>query len=385
MALSPSDIFLRDWLADFPFANEESYRHALELARFARRPRRGPGRAPIFVITGRAGVGKSLLAQVLTGAIPSTLPERAEDTEKTVGSMLAAGRQVLLFDNVDDITSLQVRILEDVATQDTFHVRAFGRAALADVSTNGAVIVITANAGDIRPAFVGAFRGDVVEIALSRTVPFDVNTLKHRDILAFTEANETAIDAALPRFLYHVEDLAEAIDLFERFEEVHGVRLGRVDGRAVVHASAPLAPTEPVMMFNRWAFGAGYLVEEGTVDRVVDFLTNVRGAPSLREIAALAATTDPAGHDYAVESLERAAAAIAASPENRHHDTCYMQARLMGSYLAGGLPLKEEEVVKSLLAAGASDRAVRAGIEAGKGSPIQWPPACFVRGTAPAL
>lgn len=329
MALSPSDIFLRDWLADFPFANEESYRHALELARFARRPRRGPGRAPIFVITGRAGVGKSLLAQVLTGGdLRQGLGYRAEDTEKAVGSMLAAGRHVLLFDNVDDITSLQVRILEDVATQDTFHVRAFGRASLVDVSTNGAVIVITANAGDIRPAFVGAFRGDVVEIALSRTAPLDVNTLKHRHILAFTEANEAAIDAALPRFLYHVEDPAEAIDLFERFEEVHGLRLGRVDVLDVVHASAPLAPMEPVTVgtrtvprvydvvseeplvyrwrtsrpeviwsktpiappavitigaldvFNHWAFSAGYLVEEETIERVVDFLANVRGKGS---------------------------------------------------------------------------------------------------------
>lgn len=265
MALSPSDSFLRDWLVDFPFANKESYARAIELAKFARRPRQRPGRAPIFVITGPAGVGKSLLAKVLTGAPSSVLPERAEETEKRVGSMLLAGCPVLLFDNVGDITSLQVRILEDVATRETFCVRHIGRAAMAEIPTNGAVVVVTTNAGDVRPAFVGAFCGDIVEIALARAVPLDPSTLKHPDILAFTEANKAAIDAALPRFLYHVEDPAEAIDLIERFEEVHGVRL-TIDAHGV---------------FDHWAFNAGYLVEQGTVQRAVDFLANVRGTPPL--------------------------------------------------------------------------------------------------------
>lgn len=159
-------------------------------------------------------------------------------------------------------------------------------------------------------------------------------------------------------------------------------------------------------VFNAWAFERGNIIEREMLQRAVRVLTDSRGAPksllakeltrtaqpgttpSLREeiekhmAALLAADADavlfdgaaPAGRDYAVKSLERAAAAVAASPENWHHDTCYMQSRLMGSYLAGGFPLEEEEVVKSLLAAGAGDRVVRAGIEAGKRSPAPWPP-----------
>ena len=122
-----SDLKLfRDLLCDFPFKDESDFENAIgyALTLVIRQGLKTGEAAPLVDITApREGVGKSLLAETLTGAVIGSQPRTRslgstkEEVEKGVGAALRGAPEVVLFDNVDSDKRLDSGILASVVTQ----------------------------------------------------------------------------------------------------------------------------------------------------------------------------------------------------------------------------------------------------------------------------
>ena len=116
----------KDLLHDFPFKEDADFENAMAylITLLIRQGLKTGEATPLVDITApREGVGKSLLAEVLTAAVVGTQPRtRAlgstkEEVEKGIGAALRGAPEVVLFDNVDSDKRLDSGILASVVTQ----------------------------------------------------------------------------------------------------------------------------------------------------------------------------------------------------------------------------------------------------------------------------
>lgn len=116
----------RELLADFPFRSEADFENALAfpLTLIIRQGLDIGEAVPLADITApREGVGKSLLAEVLTAAVTGIQPRTRslgstkEEIDKGVGAALRGAPEVVVFDNVDPDKKLDSGTLASVVTQ----------------------------------------------------------------------------------------------------------------------------------------------------------------------------------------------------------------------------------------------------------------------------
>ena len=121
------DVFLwKDWLRDFPFESEADFENAIAyMLTILVRPGFPTGEvSPMFLITApREGVGKTLLADVLTAAVTGvttetrTLSSSNDDIKKELGASLRGAPEVIVFDNVESSKRLDSAVLASIVTQ----------------------------------------------------------------------------------------------------------------------------------------------------------------------------------------------------------------------------------------------------------------------------
>ena len=116
----------RDWLCDFPFESESDFENAIGyMLTIMIRPGLPIGEvSPMFLITApREGVGKTLLADVLTAAVTGiptenrTLGSKNDEIKKELGAALRTAPEVVVFDNVESSKRLDSAVLASVVTQ----------------------------------------------------------------------------------------------------------------------------------------------------------------------------------------------------------------------------------------------------------------------------
>ena len=116
----------RDWLCDFPFESEADFENAIGyMLTILIRPGFPTGEvSPMFLITApREGVGKTLLADVLTAAVTGvttetrTLSSSNDDIKKELGAALRGAPEVIVFDNVESSKRLDSAVLASIVTQ----------------------------------------------------------------------------------------------------------------------------------------------------------------------------------------------------------------------------------------------------------------------------
>ena len=112
---------------------------------------------PLFDVTAaREGIGKSLLACTLCAAVmgyniaTDDLSSNREEIEKAVGGILLAGRESVIFDNVDTDKPLDSGLLASIITQGKRSVRPLGTSQMAVVE-NRATFCCTGSNVEIKP------------------------------------------------------------------------------------------------------------------------------------------------------------------------------------------------------------------------------------------
>lgn len=155
-----SDLKLwKDLLCDFPFKEESDFENAMAyvLTLVIRQGLQTGEATPLVDITApREGVGKSLLAEVLTAAVIGSQPRTRslgstkEEVEKGVGAALRGAPEVVLFDNVDTEKRLDSGILASVVTQPS---RAFRILGVSEEMfyENRAIIIYTGSNVEVTP------------------------------------------------------------------------------------------------------------------------------------------------------------------------------------------------------------------------------------------
>ena len=116
----------KDWLIDFPFESEADFENAIAyMLTILVRPGFPTGEvSPMFLITApREGVGKTLLADVLTAAVTGvttetrTLSSSNDDIKKELGASLRGAPEVIVYDNVESSKRLDSAVLASIVTQ----------------------------------------------------------------------------------------------------------------------------------------------------------------------------------------------------------------------------------------------------------------------------
>ena len=116
----------KEWLNDFPFESESDFENAIAyMLTLLVRPGFPTGEvSPMFLITApREGVGKTLLADVLTSAVTGiptetrTLGSKNDEIKKELGAALRGAPEIIVFDNVEASKRLDSAILASVVTQ----------------------------------------------------------------------------------------------------------------------------------------------------------------------------------------------------------------------------------------------------------------------------
>lgn len=115
----------RDLLKDFPFQEDSDFENAIGymLTLIIRQGLNVGEATPLFDVTApREGVGKSLLADVLTAAvigqqpITRSLGAKKEEIEKGIGAALRGAPEVIIFDNVNPGEKLDSGTLASIVT-----------------------------------------------------------------------------------------------------------------------------------------------------------------------------------------------------------------------------------------------------------------------------
>jgi len=193
---------LRDWLADFPFADDASFAHAIGmfLQPFVRDLIRGP--TPLHVFGAPSpGTGKSLLCKIIASVsvgqdIPTaTFPDKEDEVEKRIASMLYSGVSTIIFDNVD--SHLKSPSLAQALTESTFTGRYLGQSKMITVPVR-VTWALTANGMTAKRDLVRR----TAMIRLVRVTPFDEATAVHPDIHGFTTENRDRLVSAAIKLVY---------------------------------------------------------------------------------------------------------------------------------------------------------------------------------------
>ena len=155
-----SDLMLwKDLLQDFPFEDESDFENAIgfALTLIVRQGLKTGEPVPLFDVTAaREGIGKSLLACTLLSAVigynmaTDDLSSNREEIEKVVGGILLAGREAVVFDNVDTDRPLDSGLLASIITQGKRSVRPLGTSRMAVVE-NRATFCCTGSNVEIKP------------------------------------------------------------------------------------------------------------------------------------------------------------------------------------------------------------------------------------------
>ena len=116
----------KEILQDFPFREESDFENAISymLTLIIRQGLNTGETVPLFDITApREGVGKSLLADVLTAAVLGRTPivrslsSAKPEVEKEIAAALRGAPESVIFDNVDNAKPLDCSTLASVVTQ----------------------------------------------------------------------------------------------------------------------------------------------------------------------------------------------------------------------------------------------------------------------------
>ena len=155
-----SDLGLwKELLKDFPFEDESDFENAIgfALTLIIRQGLQVGETVPLFDVTAaREGVGKSLLACTLCSAVmgynmaTDDLSSNREEIEKAVGGILLAGRESVVFDNVDTDKPLDSGLLASIITQTKRSVRPLGTSQMA-VIENCATFCCTGSNVEVKP------------------------------------------------------------------------------------------------------------------------------------------------------------------------------------------------------------------------------------------
>ena len=155
-----SDLKLwKDLLQDFPFEDDSDFENAIgfALTLIVRQGLKTGEPVPLFDVTAaREGIGKSLLACTLTSAVigynmaTDDLSSNRDEIEKVVGGILLAGRESVVFDNVDTDRPLDSGLLASIITQGKRSVRPLGTSRMAVVE-NRATFCCTGSNVEIKP------------------------------------------------------------------------------------------------------------------------------------------------------------------------------------------------------------------------------------------
>ena len=155
-----SDLMLwKDLLQDFPFEDDSDFENAIgfALTLIIRQGLQVGEPVPLFNVTAaREGVGKSLLACTLCSAVmgynmaTDDLSSNREEIEKAVGGILLAGREAVVFDNVDTDKPLDSGLLASIITQGKRSVRPLGTSQMA-VIENCATFCCTGSNVEVKP------------------------------------------------------------------------------------------------------------------------------------------------------------------------------------------------------------------------------------------
>ena len=155
-----SDLMLwKDLLQDFPFEAESDFENAIAFALtlIVRQSLKTGEEVPLFDVTAaREGIGKSLLACTLCSAVmgynmaTDNLSSNREEIEKAVGGILLAGRESVVFDNVDTDKPVDSGLLASIITQSKRSVRPLGTSLMAVVE-NRATFCFTGSNVEIKP------------------------------------------------------------------------------------------------------------------------------------------------------------------------------------------------------------------------------------------
>ena len=149
----------KDLLHDFPFEDESDFENAIgfALTLIVRQGLKTGEPVPLFDVTAaREGIGKSLLACTLCSAVigynmaTDDLSSNREEIEKVVGGILLAGRESVVFDNVDTDRPLDSGLLASIITQGKRSVRPLGTSRMAVVE-NRATFCCTGSNVEIKP------------------------------------------------------------------------------------------------------------------------------------------------------------------------------------------------------------------------------------------
>ena len=155
-----SDLMLwKDLLQDFPFEDDSDFENAIgfALTLIVRQGLKTGEPVPLFdVIAAREGIGKSLLACTLLSAVigynmaTDDLSSNREEIEKAVGGILLAGREAVVFDNVDTDKPLDSGLLASIITQPKRSIRPLGTSQMAVVE-NCATFCCTGSNVEVKP------------------------------------------------------------------------------------------------------------------------------------------------------------------------------------------------------------------------------------------
>ena len=155
-----SDLMLwKDLLQDFPFEDDSDFENAIgfALTLIVRQGLKTGEPVPLFDVTAaREGIGKSLLACTLSSAVigynmaTDDLSSNRDEIEKVVGGILLAGREAVVFDNVDTDRPLDSGLLASIITQGKRSVRPLGTSRMAVVE-NRATFCCTGSNVEIKP------------------------------------------------------------------------------------------------------------------------------------------------------------------------------------------------------------------------------------------
>jgi len=142
-------LILDELLVDFPFVSEADRAHAVAALLLPFIRRLIPGPTPIHLFEAAVpGSGKTLLVEAIcilasgTNAEPITLGRDDEETRKKITSVLAAGREVILIDNVR--AGIDSASLAAALTADVWQDRLLGQNRMVRIP-NRAVWLVTAN------------------------------------------------------------------------------------------------------------------------------------------------------------------------------------------------------------------------------------------------
>jgi hypothetical protein len=148
--------FLRDFLREFPFANDQGRSLACQVAAMMSRfavsllPEQAQVPMTIWNANGPAA-GKSLLAQVVEipvrgYAAMRPFPEEKEELQKVLDSEVLAGSDSIIFDNVKD--RIDSSYLEQFATSSVVSVRRLGSSTKHEIAKQ-TMVMITANQAEV--------------------------------------------------------------------------------------------------------------------------------------------------------------------------------------------------------------------------------------------